>query len=158
MVFEWIWQIFGEMLMCGFADVRAVLGCLQLKLKKRNKMEVIVPRHRSAVDSMISDAKLPNLYWHFLLTCSPAYFATANVTESREITKAVPAGGEEKKESCLCPKRLSLYKVMELDLLWYQIRALSIMKVKLTGNSFANETDKRANHLLSKMLPTAIQN
>lgn len=32
------------------------------------------------------------------------------------------------------------------------------MEIKLTGNSFANETDKRTNHLLSKMSPIVIQN
>lgn len=58
--------------------------------------------------------------------------------------------------TCLCPMRLSLYKVTELDLLWYKIRAVGIMKIKLTGNSFANETDKRTNHLLSKMSPIVI--
>ena len=48
------------------------------------------------------------------------------------------------------------YKVTELDPLWYKIRALGIMKIKLTGNSFANETDKGTNHLLSKMSPSVI--
>lgn len=49
--------------------------------------------------------------------------------------------------------RLSLYKVTELDLLWCQIRALCIMTIKLTGNSFANETVEWTKHLLSQMSP-----
>lgn len=105
---------------------------------------------KRAVDSIISGAKLPGLYWHFPSVCSPSHFVTSDVIW--RATK-LPKGWEN---TCLCPMRLSLYKVSEFDLLRYKIGTPGIMKIKLTGNSFTNETDIRTNHLLSKMLPIVI--
>lgn len=65
--------------------------------------------------------------------------------------------GCRQENTCLCPMSLSLYKVTELDPLWYKMRVLCIMKMKLTGNEFANETDKRTKRLLSKMSPTVFK-
>lgn len=60
-------------------------------------------------------------------------------------------------ENTACDQRdLSLCKVTTLDLLWYEIRPLGIVEIKLTENSFANETDIRTNHLLSKMSPIVL--
>lgn len=63
----------------------------------------------------------------------------------------LPNGSRRQENTCFCSTRLSLYKVTGLDLLRYRIMALSVMEIKLTGNSSTNETDKRTNHVLSKM-------
>lgn len=64
----------------------------QVKLKEQHKMAPIVLRHLKAVGSIILNAKLHAFYCHFSLVFSPTHFVTADVTESREITKWVQAG------------------------------------------------------------------
>lgn len=71
--------------------------------------------------------------------------------ETHEITKWVHAG-----KYLLVPNETDTLQGHELDLLWYEIMVHGIMKIKLTGNLSANETDKRTNHSLSEMSPIVI--
>lgn len=90
----------------------------------------------------------------FVLTFSfrlpPSHFPMADVIESYYIT-------QWEENTCFCSMRLSLYKVTELNLIWCKMRALTVGRIKLTRNSFVNETDKRTNQLLSKMSPIVIK-
>lgn len=135
--YRWCANFHGSTVCCAFSP------------KVKGAAQSDGPCAERAMGSIIFNAKLPDLHWHFPLVCSPSHFAPADVTESHEITER---GG--KIPACV---RWDCHFTRSLSVIcsgpnW----SSGIVEIKLTGNSLTNEKDRRANHLLSKMLPVVI--
>lgn len=131
-----------------FSDIFVVPS--PTKFKKQHYMEVIVEGHLKEVDNIISLPKCPiciGISFSVLsLTCCYHWCPGEPLKyEMGAGFRKIPASAQQ-----------DWHFTRSLNVIRYRIRALSIMKIKLTGNSFPNEKDRRTNHILSKMSPKVI--
>lgn len=132
---------------------------LSWRSRKNTENRAFVRRHLKATDNIIFNAKMPNLHWHFNELSLPTLLFFCCWCHRGPLNYQIGAGGEKKtQKNSFSSTGLSLSqghrsaRSSEVE----KKGSVGVREIKLTGNSSVNETDKRTNHVLSKMSPKVI--